>query len=88
LEASGANGLEQARLLEVGRCPTDPVVHPRLPAFEKLHSIVVGELKLFGQALDRFGKGMLLAVSRQLQQRKHQGLEVRDRHVAHLPGSL
>jgi hypothetical protein len=38
-----------------------------------------------GQPLDRFGKGMLLTVTRQLQQRKHQGLEVRDSHIVHLP---
>jgi hypothetical protein len=73
------NGLEQARLLEVGGCPADAVVQPRLPASEKLCSVVVG------QPLDRFGKGMLLTVTRQLQQRKHQGLEVRDSHIVHLP---
>jgi hypothetical protein len=81
LEASRPNGLEQARLLEVGRCPADPVVQPRLPTSEKLRSVVVRELKLLGQLLDRFGKGVLLTVTRQLQQRKHQGLEVRNSHV-------
>jgi hypothetical protein len=85
LEASRPNGLEQARLLEVGGCPADSVVQPSLPAFEKFRSLVVGELKLLGQPLKRFGEGMLLTIARQLQQRKHQGLEDRDTHVVHLP---
>ncbi len=85
LETTRSNGLEQASLFKVGRCPADPVVQPGLPAFEKLLSVVVGELKLLGQPFDRLGKGVVLTVTRQRQQRKHQTLEIRDSHVAHLP---
>jgi hypothetical protein len=46
-----------------------------------LCSVLVRELKLLGQPLDRFGKGMLLTVTRELQQGKHQGLEVGHSHV-------
>jgi hypothetical protein len=88
LEASRPNGLEQARLLEVGGCPANSIVQPRLPAWEKLRSLVVGELKFLSQLLDRLGSGVRLAVARQLQQWKHQSLEVRDSHVVYLDQRL
>jgi hypothetical protein len=46
-----------------------------------LRSIFVREPKLLAKPLDRLGKGMLRTVTRHVQQRKHQGLEVRDSHV-------
>jgi hypothetical protein len=84
LEASRSNGLEEARLLEVSRRPADPVIHTRLAASKELSSVFVGKLKLQGQLLDRLGGGVLLTVVRQLQQRKHQGLKVRDGHLVYL----
>jgi hypothetical protein len=36
-----------------------------------LRSVVIGEPKLLRKSLDRLGKGVLLTVSRQFQQRKH-----------------
>ena len=63
-EATPAGSLKQACLLEVGSCPTDAVVQACLSASEKLCSVVVGEPKLLGQSLDRFGMGMLLTVAR------------------------
>jgi hypothetical protein len=49
-----------------------------------LRSVIVRELKFLSQLLDRLCEGVLLTVTRELQQRKHQGLEVRDSHVFYL----
>jgi hypothetical protein len=84
-EAPRRDALEQARFLEVRAGPTDSIVQSLLSAREKFCLVIVGELKLFGHLLNGFRQRMLLAITRQLQQRKHQGLEVRDSHAECLP---
>src|SRR5262249_47620984 len=64
--------------------PGRPVIQPRFSAWENLLSVVFRKPKLLGQPLDRLGKGVVLAVSGQLQQWKHHSLEIRDSHVERL----
>jgi hypothetical protein len=49
-----------------------------------LRSVVLRELKLFRQPLNRYCKGMRLAVRCQLQQWEHQSLKIWNRHVEYL----
>jgi hypothetical protein len=66
LKKSPSNRLEDTGLLEIRRCPADPVVESWLAILEQLRPLIRGQLKLLGEELDSFRKDVLLSISGEL----------------------
>jgi hypothetical protein len=82
LEVAALGREEQPGLLQVRLCPGDAIRELRLvTAREELVPIDLRELEDGGERLAGLGKRMRLAVGGELQQRQHQGLEIRDCHA-------